>query len=257
MQVEENKVARVEKAGLEELEGGRRMVGGVSVNPVTAWVMLREFVVPPGEGGKEGGWFVCNGANSGVGRLCLQLGKRWGWKSLAVVRGRGEGTGGLARELEGLGATRVVTEEVWQGKGFGEVMKEWTGGGREEVRLGLNCVGGESAMAMAKVLGRGGTMVTYGGMSKSPMRVGAAQMIFKDLRFRGFWVSRWGDENPERKEEVVKSVLELYRRGELREGPVVEVEWAWETGREELVRAVEGTLEGSRGGKGCFVFGET
>ncbi len=38
----------------------------------------------------------------------------------------------------------------------------------------------------------GGTLVTYGGMSMQPVTASTAAMIFKDITFRGFWLSgRW------------------------------------------------------------------
>lgn len=248
LQVPEDTVTRVEKQGLKA-----EQVGTVSVNPVTAYRMLKDF-----QEVREGDWFIQNGANSGVGRAALQLGKRWGMKSIAVVRTRpGEEGEKLKRELEGLGATRVVSDEEVAEKGFKERVMEWTDGGREAVKLALNCVGGDAAMAMAKVLGTGGCMVTYGAMSRSPMRVGASMLIFKDLRFEGFWVSRWSDRNPEEKKRTVDEILNLIKKGEFKDVPMVEVPWNWETGREELVDAVQGTLEGYRKGKGVFVFGDT
>lgn len=244
----EDKVVRVEKEGLSA-----QQVGTVSVNPVTAWRMLRGFREM-----KEGEWFIQNGANSGVGRAALQLGKRWGLRCIAVVRGReGEEGERLKRELEALGAEKVVTGYELMEKEFGDRVKEWTGGGREEVKLALNCVGGNAAMAMAKVLSPGGVMVTYGAMSKSPMRVGASMLIFRDLRFEGFWVSRWSDQHPEEKKRVVDEILDLYRKGEFRDTPMVEVRWDWDTKKEKLVDVVQGTLDGYRKGKGVFVFGDT
>ena len=249
LQVEENKVQKLNnKDGLTP-----KQVGTVSVNPVTAWRMLKDF-----KDLSEGEWFIQNGANSGVGRAALQLGKRWGLKSIAVVRGReGEEGEKLKRELEELGATKVVTDEELVAKDFKDKVKEWTDGGREEVKLALNCVGGDAAMAMAKVLSPGGCMVTYGAMSKSPMRVGASMLIFKDLRFEGFWVSKWSDRNPEEKKKTVDEVLDMIRTGDFKDVPMVEVPWNWDTKRDELVNAVQGTLEGYRKGKGIFVFGDT
>ena len=180
LQVSEEQVTKVEKDGLRAEQAGT-----VSVNPVTAYRMLKDFKKL-----EEGDWYIQNGANSGVGRAALQLGKRWGYKCIAVVRGRpGEEGEKLKRELEELGATRVVSDEEIMAKDFKDRVKEWTNGGRE-IKLALNCVGGDAAMAMAKVLAQGGCMVTYGAMSKSPMRVGASMLIFKDLRFEGFWVSK-------------------------------------------------------------------
>ena len=163
----------------------------------------------------------------------------------------------LVKEMEELGAEKVVTEAEVKERGFGEKVKEWTNGGREGVRLALNCVGGDPGMQMAKILGKGATMVTYGGMSKQPIRLGAGMLIFRDLRFTGFWVSRWSDENPEEKRRTVEEILGMYRKKTFKDVPYVEVPWSWETKKEELVDAVQGTLEGYRKGKGVFVFGDT
>ena len=241
---------RVAKEGLTPAQAGT-----VGVNPVTAWRMLRDFVrLDP----NAGDWFVQNGANSGVGRAAIQLGKRWGYKNIAVVRDRPGAEGeALKRELEALGATKVVTETEVLARGFADTVKEWTDGGREGVRLALNCVGGKPATAMAKVLSPGAHLVTYGAMSKQPMQIPAGMLIFKDLVFDGFWVSRWSDAHPEEKERVVGEVLEMIRKGEFKDTPTVEVPWEWATGAEALVDAVQGTLEGYRKGKGVFVFGET
>lgn len=248
VQVDEEKVMKVEKEGLTAAQ-----VATVSVNPVTAYRMLKDFTAM-----KEGDWFIQNGANSGVGRAAVQLGKMWGLKSICVVRKRDGAEGeALKREMQELGATVVVSDEEVMEKGFGEKVKEWTNGGRDSPKLALNCVGGDTAMAMAKVLSEGGTMVTYGAMSKSPMRVGAGMLIFKDLRFVGFWVSKWGDRFPEGKKETIDGLLGLIREGKLKDVPMVEVPWSYETKKEELLDAVQGTLEGFRKGKGIFKFGDT
>ena len=215
--------------------------------------MLKDFVKLD-----EGDWWIQNGANSGVGRAAIQLGKRWGYNCIAVIRSRpGEEGERLKSELEELGATKVVTNEEMQEKAFHSQINEWTNGGRSPLKLGLNCVGGNTAMTMAKLLSPGACMVTYGAMSKSPMRVGASILIFKDVRFAGFWVSRWSDANPEEKKRTVDELLEFMRKGEFKDTPMVEVKWDWETKKELLVDAVQGTLEGFRKGKGVFMFGDT
>ena len=223
------------------------------VNPVTAYRMLKDFVRLD-----EGDWWIQNGANSGVGRAALQLGKRWGYKSIAVIRSRPGSEGEeLKSELEELGATKVVTNKDLQSNDFKHQVEAWTEGGRSPLKLALNCVGGDAAMAMAKRLSPGGCMVTYGAMSKLPMRVGASMLIFKDIRFSGFWVSRSSDSHPEEKKRTVDELLEMMRRGEFKDAPMEEVRWDWETEKTTLVDAVQGTLEGFRKGKGLFVFGDT
>jgi D-arabinose 1-dehydrogenase-like Zn-dependent alcohol dehydrogenase len=56
-------------------------------------------------------------------------------------------------------------------------------------KLALNCIGGSSAAAIAKVLQAGGTHVTYGAMSMQPLAPPTALLIFKDITFKGFWIS--------------------------------------------------------------------
>lgn len=224
----------------------------VSVNPCTAYRMLRDFAAM-----RPGDWFVQNGANSGVGRAAIQLGRIWGFRSLNIVRERAEGTEELRRELRDLGADVVVTDAELQAPEFRERVKEWTAGGREPVKLALNCVGGKPATAMAKVLAPGGHFVTYGAMSKQPLTLPASLLIFKDVHFHGFWVSKWAEREPDEKKRTVEHVLELVRKGEFKDVPVEELPWEWETKEEELIGAVKGTLEGFRKGKGVFVFGRT
>ncbi|KAL8801224.1 MAG: hypothetical protein Q9182_004618 [Xanthomendoza sp. 2 TL-2023] len=248
LQIEEEKVMKINKEGLKA-----EQVATVSVNPVTAYIMLKDFTPL-----KEGDWFIQNGANSGVGRAAVQLGNMWGLKSICVVRKRDGAEGdALNQEMKDLGATVVVNDEEILEKGFPDRVKEWTNRGRQPLKLALNCVGGDAGMAIAKPLDEGGTMVTYGAMGKTPLRVGASMLIFKDLRFVGFWVSKWGDRAPEEKKRTIDEVLGLIRDGRFKDGPMVEVPWSYETGKEELVDAVEGTLGRFRKGKGIFKFGDT
>ncbi|KAL1624740.1 mitochondrial 2-enoyl thioester reductase [Neofusicoccum ribis] len=248
VQTDESNLLKIDDtAGLTPIQ-----VGTVSINPCTAYRMLRDFADL-----KEGDWFVQNGANSGVGRAAIQLGRLWGYKSINVIRARPEGTEELKRELKELGADVVVTDEELQAKGFSEQVKEWTNGGRDRVPLGLNCVGGKPATALAKLLTSEGHLVTYGGMSKQPVQLPTALLIFKNIHFDGFWVSKWSKENPDEKKRTVDHVLSLIREGKFKDVPVDEVKWDWDTKQDTLVKAVQGTLGGFRSGKGVFVFGKT
>jgi mitochondrial enoyl-[acyl-carrier protein] reductase / trans-2-enoyl-CoA reductase len=239
------------KEGLSPIQ-----VGTVSVNPCTAYRMLRDFEALSGEAGD---WFIQNGANSGVGRAAIQLGRVWGVKSLNVIRDRldEKATEQMKDELLELGATKVVTESELMGKGFKDQVAEWTNGGREKIKVGLNCVGGKPTQALVKLLSNSGHLVTYGGMSRAPLDLPTGLLIFKDIKFSGFWVSRWSDRNPEEKKRTVEEILELTRRGEFRDIPVQEMRWDWETEGGGLKEAVAGTLEGFRAGKGVFVYGDT
>ena len=240
-------MVRVEKEGLDH-----KQVATVSVNPVTAWRMLKDFGI------KEGEWFIQNGANSGVGRAAMQLGRLWGLKSIAIVRARPDEEGEkLKKELQELGANKVVTDKECKTTGFKDQLNEWTNGGREKISLGLNCVGGNSAITIAKFVSPGAHMVTYGAMSKISMKFAASLFIFKDITLRGFWVSRWADQHPDEKRSTVENILQLIREGKFKDVPMVEVPWNLDTEKKTLVDAVEGTLGGYRKGKGIFVFGDT
>lgn len=247
---EEANVLKIDnKDGLNPIQ-----VGTVSVNPTTAYRMLKDF-----EDLKEGDWFIQNGANSGVGRAAIQLGAQWGLKSINVIRDRPDAaaTQTMKDELLGLGATKVVTESELMEKGFSDQIKEWTNGGRSSVKLGLNCVGGKPTSALVKCLSPSGHLVTYGAMSKQPLQLPTGLLIFKDIKFSGFWVSRWSDKHHEEKKRTVDEILEMTRRGQFRDIPVQEMRWEWETEEGTLKEAVQGTLEGFRAGKGVFVYGDT
>jgi mitochondrial enoyl-[acyl-carrier protein] reductase / trans-2-enoyl-CoA reductase len=245
----ESNVLKVNKDGLTPTQ-----VGTVSVNPCTAYRMLKDF-----EPLIEYDWFIQNGANSGVGRAAIQLGRQWGLNSINVIRERSDAaaTEEMRNELLALGATKVVTETELMDRGFPEKVNEWTNGGRQKVKLGLNSVGGKPTSALVKCLSQSGHLVTYGGMSKQPVQLPTAALIFKDIKFSGFWVSRWSDANPEEKKRTVDEILEMTRLGIFKDIPVQELKWDWETEENVLKEAVQGTLGGFRAGKGVFVYGNT
>ncbi|KAI9673236.1 MAG: mitochondrial 2-enoyl thioester reductase [Trizodia sp. TS-e1964] len=245
-QADENQVLRIEKQGISAAQAGT-----VAVNPCTAYRLLLDFAAL-----RPGDWFVQNGANSGVGRAAVQLGRLRGFRSINVVRVR-PGVEALKQELRLLGADQVVTEEELMARGFGEQVKEWTNAGRSPIKLVLNCVGGKPAIALAKLLSPGGHFVTYGGMSRQPMVLPVSLQIFRDIHFDGFWLSRWSEANPEEKKATVEDVLQFIREGLFKDAPLQEIEWTWETTADRLKKAAAGALEGFRTGKGMFIFKDT
>lgn len=160
----------------------------LTVNPATAWRMLHDFVkLEPGD------WVVQNAANSGVGRSVIQLARKLGWKTLNIVR-RAE----LVGDLTEAGGTIVVTEDC----DLRKELKSLCGGARP--KLALNAVGGPSALNIANALASGGTMVTFGAMSKQALKIPNGLLIFKGLTFRGFWLKRW------RQNATADTLLETY-----------------------------------------------
>ncbi|KAK9314023.1 hypothetical protein V1522DRAFT_407072 [Lipomyces starkeyi] len=220
-----------------------------SVNPTTAYRMLKDFVEM-----KHDDWFIQTAANSGVGRAAIQLGRLWGLRSINVVRDR-EDIDDLKRDLESLGATKVVTEDEIKDKGFRNTIKEWIGD--REIKLGLNCTGGESTTNIARQLSTGGHLVTYGGMARKPVTVPVSLFIFKDIHLHGYWLTRWSDSHPDEKEQIVNEILGLLKAGELKDVPVDEVVWTADMSDQERLDAfkhgVEKYISGSKGRKQVLV----
>lgn len=63
--------------------------------------------------------------------------------------------------------------------------------GLPKPKLALNGTGGRCATDMIRWLEDGGTVVTYGGMSRQPVTASAGSLIFRDIIYRGFWCTRW------------------------------------------------------------------
>jgi trans-2-enoyl-CoA reductase len=152
----------------------------LEVNPATAWRMIHDFAKL-----QAGDWIVQNAANSGVGRSVIQLAKALGLRTLNVVR-RAE----LIEDLRAGGADVVVTEDT-------DLRTEaLTPCGGMLPKLGLNAVGGASALNVANSLCAGAPLVTYGAMGYQPLKIPNGLLIFKNISFQGFWLRRWRESAP-------------------------------------------------------------
>ncbi|KAF3196507.1 mitochondrial 2-enoyl thioester reductase [Orbilia oligospora] len=226
-----------EKEGISPVQAAT-----VSVNPSTAYRMLNDFA-----GLEPGDYFVQNAANSGVGRSAIQIGRLWGLKSINIVRDR-PGIQKLKEELRSLGGTEVITEAEAKDR---RSMAKMTGG--QPVKLALNCVGGESATNLARILGRDGHLVTYGAMSKLPFSVPASALIFKNIHCHGFWISAWSKGNETAKTQMIMDILGWIRDGKFRDIPYEITKWSEATGLETLMEPVKRGISEYSGRKGIFL----
>ncbi len=171
------------------------------INPPTAYCLLTQMTELP-----KGSWVVQNAGNSAVGISVIQMAKALGLKTISQVR-REE----LFEPLKAMGADHVVLE----GSGWGKTVKELTGG--EPIRLALNSIGGASASDQIKVLGDGGTQVTFGGMVGDLVRFPTRFLIFNDVRLVGFWWDKWSERaGPKGLREVMDAVYGMMVDGTLR-----------------------------------------
>jgi trans-2-enoyl-CoA reductase len=199
----------------------------LKINPMTAWRLLHDYVEL-----KQGEWLVQNAANSAAGRAVIQIARQLGYKTVNVVR-RPE----LVEELRAEGGDIVLVD----GENLRDAVKAAIGG--EQIRLGLNAVGGESALRLANTLAPGSTMVTYGAMSLQPLKIPNGLLIFKDLRFRGIWINKWYDNATQlQRTDAFRPLFEMAQRGLLK--TKVEKSYPLRQASAAVARAAQGKRSG-------------
>jgi trans-2-enoyl-CoA reductase len=205
----------------------------LKVNPITAWRMIHDFVpLQPGD------WLIQNAANSGSGECVIQTAHELGIKTVNVVR-RPE----LVDELRSLGGDVVLVDAA----NLRDEVAAATG--KAPIRLALNAVGGENAVRVAKCLASDGTMVTYGAMSLQPLSIPNGMLIFKNLRFTGFWVNKWYEAaTREERAETFAPLFDMAKRGLLR----TKVEATYSLS--EAQAAIAHASQNKRRGKIVFTF---
>ena len=205
----------------------------LKINPMTAWRLLHDYVHLA-----RGDWLIQNAANSAAGRAVIQIARELGYKTVNVVR-RSE----LIGELRAEGADIVLVDSENLRHEVEDAI------GSPPIRLGLNAVGGESALRLANCLAPGSTLVTYGAMSLQPLKIPNGLLIFKDLRFRGIWINKWYDNaTPAQRMEAFQHLFEMAKRGLLQ----TKVEKAYPLS--EAKTAVAHAARGQRSGKIIFEF---
>lgn len=185
----------------------------LAVNPPTAAFLLRSHVhthPPPA--------ILQNGANSAVGRLIIQMAAQQQRRSINLIRPRPD-FDALKAELERLGGgwARVLSTAA--------PLDELTAAVDEcQPRVAFNCVGGEAASGLlCRLMPEDSEIVTYGGMSGRPLVVSAGALIFKNLRFSGFWLSRIKQRDESLMERVLKECEGMLRDGQISTAPMEHV----------------------------------
>ncbi|KAG2217863.1 hypothetical protein INT45_012778 [Circinella minor] len=211
----------------------------LTVNPCTAYRMLKDFTPL-----KQGDYVIQNGGNSAVGQAVIQIAKAWGLKTVNVVRNRPE-IDSLRQELLDLGATHVVTDEELGSFDMRSKMKGWFDG--KPPLLGLNCVGGKSATEMARYLGHNGQYVTYGAMARAPLALPASMLIFKNISFHGFWMTRWADQhNAADRYKMFEDLIGLMDKGALSEPRWTKVDWSEGAMKHAVDAGIQGFAQGKQ-----------
>ena len=208
----------------------------VGINPMTALLMLRNF----GDPSMPGRWIGQTAGNSAVGEYVIKLARRFGWKTLSVVRR--ESAAALVRSW---GGDRVVIVGDDLESDLGQVL------GDTELDLVVDSIGGPATRKLVHHLRFGGTLVTYAYLSGEANSADILDLIGRQVNWTGFWEINWLTRSePAVVEAAYRDVVELVADGTLsarvdRTMPLED----WK----EAVRLSQGGAR--REGKIVFVFG--
>jgi NADPH:quinone reductase-like Zn-dependent oxidoreductase len=199
------------------------------VNPASALVMTRHVLkVPPGQ------WLLQTAANSALGRMVIRLGKRFGFRTINVVRRRE-----LEQELLNAGGDAVV---CYPGDSVEERVRQVTLG--EGVPFAIDAVGGATTLEVIKALGSQGRLLVYGTLAGEPVPLDTRLLMVGQKRVEGFWLSEWV------RRQGVMNMLRLFRQiaGLMREGQLrTEVAATFDLG--QIAEAVLAAETPGRSGK--------
>ena len=151
------------------------------VNPTTAYAMTQRVLAVP-----SGDWLLQTAAASELGKMVVRLGKRFGFKTLNIVR-RAE----QAETLKSLGADAVVVFEPAK-QSSDELQNEVRRvTGDRGVRFAIDPVGGATGSVVVKCLAPGGRMLVYGTLSPEPLSFSPRELMTPGASISGFWLARW------------------------------------------------------------------
>jgi mitochondrial enoyl-[acyl-carrier protein] reductase / trans-2-enoyl-CoA reductase len=143
------------------------------IEALTAAALLAEL--EPGE------CFVHSPGAGSVGRFLTVLARDRGLRSIALV-----GSPEPIAQLWGLGADNVLVREPGLPARLHAL-------GLGQPRLAFDGSGGRASAMLGSCLRIGGELVVYGAISREAIQLPVDQLVFKDIRVRGFWLHRWAE----------------------------------------------------------------
>ncbi len=146
-----------------------------------------------------------------VGQCVLQLAKLKGVKTINIIREERPGYEQLVERMKQHGGYIVCGDKYLRTAQFRDLIKDLP-----QPKLALNCTGGETVTEMSRLLAPGGTLVTYGGMARRPVTVPTSALLFKDIKLRGFWLTAWNEQNPDKRAQSLEHLISLVAEEKLR-----------------------------------------
>ncbi len=166
-------------------------VDGVDVTKAGVFEAVAASVVPVTlagrllEGVNKGDVVIQNGASSTVAQAVIQVAASKGVRTLNIAR-QGPDWSKLVSHLQALGAATVVSEAQAGRHEFKKILADLG-----TPKLGLNATGGAVGGVVARALGNGGTLVTYGSSTGRPLNVSLDLFLHKNVTLKGFNVDKY------------------------------------------------------------------
>jgi len=173
----------------------------VIVNPVTAFALLAEAQLKPGD------WLLQTAGASTVGKMVISLAKLRGLKTISTVRREEQ-----IPRLKALGGDEIINTEQ---ENLLDRVRAITNG--KGVVAALESVGGRLGENVLHCLSPHGKILVYGLLGGKPTPIANGSVLFNSLTIRGFWLIEWlKSAPPQMLETAQQEILELMIRGQLK-----------------------------------------
>jgi len=168
----------------------------LQVHGLTALKLLEDFAkLNPGD------VVLYNGATSSVGQSIAQIAKAKGLRTIGILSYPRTDYDQSIQRLLNYGDL-IVTEDLPRTVTYKRLVSDYP-----VPSLALDCLSGPTAVSMARLLKPGGTLVSYGAMSRKPLLLPSSLLLHNNIQVKGFWLERWLETQP--KDEIVRLLGEL------------------------------------------------
>jgi NADPH:quinone reductase-like Zn-dependent oxidoreductase len=143
--------------------------------------------------------FVNSAAGSAVARLVTTIALRRGLRPINIVRSK-DGAATLKARFPNV-PTITTEDRDWRDRLIAEA-------GARRPRVALDPVGGSLGSEIVDLLDVGGTLLLYGDLAGSPMRLQALSLVSRRLAVRGVSIGQWAARTSEddRRRDIAAAV---------------------------------------------------